>query len=50
MFKLNAQEFKMSYIDFLVAKEHAFIRNIYDENDLKNYKNLCSFVRFCIHT
>ena len=34
---------EMSYIDFLVAKEHAFIRNIYDEIDLKNCKNLCSF-------
>ena len=37
---------EMSYIDFLIAKEHAFIRNIYDENDLKNSKNLCSFENY----
>ena len=37
---------KMSYTDFLVAKEHAFIRNIYDENDLKNSKDLCSFENY----
>ena len=37
---------EMSYIDFLVAKEHAFIRNIYDEIDLKNCKNICSFQNY----
>ena len=25
----------MSYLDFLMQKEHAFIRNIFDENELK---------------
>ena len=37
---------EMSYIDFLVGKEHAFFRNIYDEIDLKNCKNLCSFQNY----
>ena len=37
---------EMSYIDFLVAKEHAFIRNIYDEIDPKNCKSLYSFQNY----
>ena len=37
---------EMSYIDFLVAKEHAFIGNIYDKIDLKNCINLCSFQNY----
>ena len=40
------QKNEMSYIDFLIANEHAFIRNIYDESDLKNSKNLCSFQNY----
>ena len=30
----------MSYLDFLIRKEHAFIRNIFDEKDLKKCKNI----------
>ena len=30
----------MSNLDFLIRKEHAFIRNIFDENELKKSKNL----------
>ena len=37
---------EISYIDFLIAKEHASIRNIYDESDLKNSKNMCSFQNY----
>ena len=33
----------MSYLDFLIRKEHAFIRNIFDEADLKRSKNLKSY-------
>ena len=32
----------MSYLDFLIQKEHAFIRNIFDENELKKSKNLAN--------
>ena len=32
----------MSYLDFLIQKEHAFIRNIFDEVELKKSKNLAS--------
>ena len=31
---------EMSYLDFLIEKEHAFIRNIFDEYDLKKSKNI----------
>ena len=30
----------MSYIDFTIRKEHAFLRNIYDVEDLKKSKNI----------
>ena len=32
----------MSYLDFLIRKEHAFIRNIFDEDDLKRPKNIAN--------
>ena len=32
----------MSYLDFLIKKEHAFIRNIFDEVELKKSKNLAN--------
>ena len=32
----------MSYLDFLIQKEHAFIRNSFDEVELKKSKNLTS--------
>ena len=31
----------MSYLDFLIRKEYAFIRNIFDEDDLKQSKSIC---------
>ena len=33
---------EMSYLDFLIKKEHAFIRNIYDKSDLEKSKNIVS--------
>ena len=30
----------MSFLDFLIKKEHAFLRNIYDEEDLQKSKNI----------
>ena len=32
---LSFTESDMSYIDFTIRKEHAFLRNIYDAEDLK---------------
>ena len=32
----------MSYLDFLIRKEHTFIRNIFDEKELKKSRNICT--------
>ena len=32
----------MSYLDFLIRKEYAFIKNIFDENELKQSKSICN--------
>ena len=32
----------MSYLDFLIRKEYAFLRNIFDEDDLKQSKSKCN--------
>ena len=37
---LKSEGNEMSYLDFLIKKEHAFIRNIFDENDLRKSKNI----------
>ena len=37
---INFQRSEMSYLHFLIKKEYAFLRNIYDEKDLKTTKNL----------
>ena len=39
---LRFQESDMSYIDFTIRKEHAFLRNIYDVEDLKKSKNIAT--------
>ena len=31
----------MSYLDFLIRKEYAFLRNIFDEDELKQSKSIC---------
>ena len=31
----------MSYLDFLIKKEYAFLKNIFDEDDLKKSKSIC---------
>ena len=39
---LSYKENEMSYLDFLIRKEHVFIRNIFDEKDLKKSKNIAT--------
>ena len=36
----------MSYLDFLIRKEYAFIKNIFDEDDLKHSDVLCSLENY----
>ena len=31
----------MSYLDFLIRKEYAFLKNIFDEDELKESKSIC---------
>ena len=40
--RLEFEGNEMSYLDFLIKKEHALIRNIYDKSDLKKSKNIAS--------
>ena len=39
---LEYKENKMSYLDFLIRKEYAFIKNIFDEEELKLSKSICN--------
>ena len=39
---LDYKENDMSYLDFLIRKEYAFLRNIFDEDELKKSKNICN--------
>ena len=43
---LSFSENDMSYLDFLIRKEHAFIRNIFDEKDLKKSKNISTLEKY----
>ena len=43
---LEYNENKMSYLDFLIRKEYAFIKNIYDEDDLKYYDVLSTLEKY----
>ena len=36
----------MSYIDFLIRKEHAFLRNIYDVVEIKESKNISTIENY----
>ena len=36
----------MSYLDFLIRKEYAFIKNIYDEDELKFSNVLCLLEKY----
>ena len=38
---LKYKENDMSYLDFLIRKEYAFLRNIFDEDELKQSKSIC---------
>ena len=38
---LDYKENNMSYLDFLIRKEYAFLRNIFDEEELKQSKSIC---------
>ena len=39
---LEYKENDMSYLNFLIRKEYAFLRNIFDEDDLKQSKSICN--------
>ena len=39
---LRYKENDMSYLDFLIRKEYAFLRNIFDEDELKKSKSICN--------
>ena len=39
---LEYKENEMSYLDFLIRKEYAFIKNIFDEKELKQSKSICN--------
>ena len=39
---INFKGNEMSFLDFLIKKGHAFLRNIYDEKDLEKSKNISS--------
>ena len=43
---LEFRENQMSYLDFLIRKEYAFIKNIYDENELKTSVVLSSLDKY----
>ena len=43
---LEFKENQMSYLDFLIRKEYAFIKNIYDEDELKFSNVLCSLEKY----
>ena len=32
----------MSYLDFLIKKKYSFLKNIFDEDDLKKSKSICN--------
>ena len=36
----------MSYLDFLIKKEYSFLKNIFDENDLKESKSTCNLENY----
>ena len=38
---LKYKENDMSYLDFLIKKEYSFLKNIFDEDDLKKSKSIC---------
>ena len=39
---LKHKENNMSYLDFLIKKEYSFLKNIFDEDDLKKSKSICN--------
>ena len=39
---LDYKENDMSYLGFLIRKEYAFLRNIFDEDELKKSKSICN--------
>ena len=43
---LEYKENKMSYLDFLIHKEYAFLKNIFDEDDLKQSNILCTLENY----
>ena len=43
---LEFENNEQSYLDFLIKKEHTFIRNIFDEKELKNCKNISTLKNY----
>ena len=43
---LEFNESEMSYIDFLIRKEHAILRNIYELDEIKKSENISSLVNY----
>ena len=43
---LKYKENNMSYLDFLIKKEYSFLKNIFDENDLKESKSICNLENY----
>ena len=43
---LNFENNEQSYLDFLIKKEHAFIRNIFDNEEIKNCKRISTLENY----
>ena len=43
---LNFENNEQSYLDFLIKKEHTFIRNIFDNDEIKNCKRISSLENY----
>ena len=43
---LKYKENNLSYLDFLIKKEYSFLKNIFDENDLKESKSICNLENY----
>ena len=44
---INFEGTEMSYLDFLIKREYSFLKNIYDEKDLKKSKNIYTSNKHC---
>ena len=44
---INFEGTEMSYLDLLIKREYSFLKNIYDEKDLKKSKNIYTSNKHC---